>query len=65
MAIAALIISVLALIMSTACASLLIGQRLSTHKMEIFDPAAIEEMNKQDKKINEKIKEIEQDDEWI
>lgn len=62
MAIAALILSVIALIMSTACVALLIAQRLSTHKVEFIDPTALEE---QDKKINKKITEIENDDEWI
>lgn len=65
MEIAALILSVLALIMSMGCVVVLIAQKLSTHKIELIDPAAIRELEEQDKVINKKINEIESDDEWI
>lgn len=65
MEIAALILSVLALIMSIGCVVVLISQKLSTHQIELIDPAKIKELEEQDKVINKKINEIEQDDEWI
>jgi len=69
MNIAALIISVLSLIIALGCAVAILVQRFSTHQIEILDSAKIqkqmEEMDKQDKKMNAKIKEIENNDNWL
>jgi len=69
MNIAALIISVLSLIIALGCAVAILVQRFSTHQIEILDSAKIqkqmEEMDKQDKKVNAKIKEIENNDNWL
>ena len=70
MVVAALILSVLALIASLASLVLLIAQRMSTHKLEIIDPKAMAEqvleMEKQDAKINDKVRNIEtQSDDWL
>lgn len=70
MVIAALIISVLALLMATASVVLLLAQYFSTHKIEILDPKEmhkqLQELDKQDAKINEKVRNIEsQQDDWL
>ena len=69
MNIAALIISVLSLIIALGCAVAILVQRFSTHQIEILDSAKIqkqmEEMDKHDKKMNAKIKEIENNDNWL
>lgn len=65
MSIAAIILSTLSLIMSISSLVFLLVKHFSTHQIEVIDSAKLNEMAKQDEKLNEKLVDSQNDNNWI
>ena len=64
MNVAALILSSISLVVSLAVLVLILVKHFSTHTVQ-YEPITVENLEKTDEKTNKKLKEIQEDEDWL